>query len=413
MDYPDQGENKRSAYDAGFENHQTPEEIPPNAVYEYAGNSFEPDQKRACYPDPSPYSAGPYHPQNINFDHHVASPLPHPSSSSSYGHFATSSPSISYLDSSPHNQLATSHPHHYGAHSSPVSDYPQQSPHQSLSVPDSGFVLPRPSPAHASSPFAIPEISETSPLPLRTTRRPLTRLEAARRRGPRLTPARRIGGVSFEAAGLSLPANLDPMEVNRRQGELDRELQRQVHNPPVLPPSEVEDVEPKEAPQAWVKVPDDDGEEKRKAIQQNNEIAAYNQTIERRRNNQAAKKSRKKRVEALNNTREILNRKCAECDWWRMKAMTLGAKSQDWEFVPETITDKMISDIADRVRKIDDERAEIKKKEDILKRTKRKRDPDVSGDHSRTLSGSMLTLGLSQDEDASSRQETPASDYSR
>lgn len=231
---------------------------------------------------------------------------------------------------------------------------------------------------------------------MRTSQRPLTRSEAARRRGPRLIGARRVGGASFEAAGLAFPANLDAVEVNRRQGELDRELQRQVDNPPILPPSDVEDVDPKPQIQKWIKLPESADDQTRETIvKQNNLIAAENQRIERHRNNQAAKKSRKKRVEALNNTREILNKKCAECDWWRMKAMTLGAKSEDWDNVPRMITDKMIRDIADRVQKIDDERAEIKKKEDILKRTKRKRGQDVSGDRSQTLSVPMLTLNLS------------------
>lgn len=54
-----------------------------------------------------------------------------------------------------------------------------------------------------------------------------------------------------------------------------------------------------------------------------------------------------------------------------MKAMTLGATHADWERVPSGVKQGMIKKIEERVKVVDDERAEEKKKADAIRRSER------------------------------------------
>lgn len=63
-----------------------------------------------------------------------------------------------------------------------------------------------------------------------------------------------------------------------------------------------------------------------------------------------------------------------------MKAMTLGASSEDWLRVPTNVKDSMVKKIEGRVEEVDVVRAEEKKKQDAIKRSERNKAKTVSGD---------------------------------
>lgn len=313
---------KRSAYMAGFDEQAASGNMSSDAMYPYTGLTAEPDVKRPRYPEPpnhqdmsqTGFSFGftqslsspmGYHTGfNTMSNHPISSPLVNHPMTSPYGHPSLHTPLDGHLMNSPlgHQSLQ-----------SPLSSHNISSPLASSAVPNNALILP-----HVSKPEPVPGYGfQIAPSPSPAPRRqPLTRSRTqAQRASTTGEMERRVGGATFERAGLALPDNLTAAEQNRRLAELDRELRYQSSNPPILPISQVKEVDPKPFTEDWVSFPDDVDDKERKRIEaENNRIAAINQDIERDRNNQAAKKSREKRLEALKNTRTILNAKCAECD---------------------------------------------------------------------------------------------------
>ncbi|KPM43579.1 hypothetical protein AK830_g2941 [Neonectria ditissima] len=185
-------------------------------------------------------------------------------------------------------------------------------------------------------------------------------------------PRIRVGGYTVDVANLVIPTNLTPGEFQRRVSEMEQELAYQKANPPALPRSDIPELPEKPPSEPWRRFPDDVTPEQRQAIEaENNRIATTNQRIERERNNQAAKKSRMKRLEALERTRYLLNDRSAECDWWRLKAMSLGASVSEWDNLPEEVKSSMVNDIKDRVQEIDLLMEGDKRDEEARRRTAR------------------------------------------
>ncbi|KAK7422242.1 hypothetical protein QQX98_001765 [Neonectria punicea] len=181
-----------------------------------------------------------------------------------------------------------------------------------------------------------------------------------------------VGGFPAEAASLVIPGNLTPNEFHRRANEMERELAYQRANPPALPKSDIPELPEKPPSEPWRRFPNNVTPEQRRAIEaENNRIATTNQRIERERNNQAAKKSRMKRLEALERTRRILNDRSAECDWWRLKAMSLGASVSEWDNLPDEIKMNMVDEIKDRVQAMDSLLEEDKRDQETRRRTAR------------------------------------------
>lgn len=217
----------------------------------------------------------------------------------------------------------------------------------------------------------------TKPLPEGAASTPTTITTTTPAIAPKLPmllspPPRIIGGVSLEVAGLGIPPNLPLAEIHRRLAEQDLELENQRLSPPALPASRIEDLPDKPVARPWSTFPADITPERRREIEQeNNQIAAENQKVERERNNAAAKKSRLKRLEALDNTRTILDRKAAECDWWKLRAIALGATGSEWLLVPQHAKEGMVLEIQRRVKEVHDQHEEFKKTVDASKRASR------------------------------------------
>ncbi|KAL7921680.1 hypothetical protein ACQKWADRAFT_313761 [Trichoderma austrokoningii] len=190
----------------------------------------------------------------------------------------------------------------------------------------------------------------------------------------RSSPALRMGSCSLDEMLLTIPHGVAPAELIRRKDDLRYEIDFQERNPPVLPPSKVKDLPPKPFIPDFHKFPEGISEQKRLEIEsRNNKIAAEHQKIDRQRNNQAAKKSRQARLEALNNTRVLLNEKTAECAWFRMKVLALGGNTADWGNVPAGVKTRLVKEIDGRVKTIEMEAADAKKREEAKKRADRNR----------------------------------------
>ncbi|KAL7915675.1 hypothetical protein GGI35DRAFT_485249 [Trichoderma velutinum] len=188
----------------------------------------------------------------------------------------------------------------------------------------------------------------------------------------RTSPSLRMGSCSLDEMLLSIPQGLASAEHARRKDALQHEISFQERNPPVLPPTQVQDLPPKPFIADFLKFPDGISDPERLQIEmRNNEIAAEHQKIDRQRNNQAAKKSRQARLEALNNTRVLLNEKTAECAWFRMKVLALGGNTADWNMVPTGVKTRLIKEIDGRVKVVEGEVADAKKREEAKKRADR------------------------------------------
>ncbi|CAM1511182.1 Fc.00g086950.m01.CDS01 [Cosmosporella sp. VM-42] len=365
------GEGKRSASAAELDGDTPTSAIEPSGQ----GN------KRLCYPDPTLYQEFP-HPHAVpGYDFNQPSYFDNPSSVNPYGTNPVFNNNLEQQfgygplnfqpASSPFAYTTTPIASPYSAGSpfgpplaSNISQ--QQNSGQPSNKPSHALAFPKPKDASpsASGPTVPPESS-----PLQATRS-ITR-SRGRTGNSKLPGALRIGGALIEDAGLKIP-QVSEAESLRRKGELEAELEYQREHPPHLPRSRIVDLEEKPRHAPWHEIPDNCSDEERKRLTKlNNAIATENQKIERDRNNQAAKKSRQKRLEALNDTRKILNEKAAECDWWRMRAMTLGASAKEWEQVPRQVKVAMVKEISNRVDVIHQFHEEEKKREDAVKRTER------------------------------------------
>ncbi|KAL7933751.1 hypothetical protein V8C35DRAFT_327679 [Trichoderma chlorosporum] len=230
-------------------------------------------------------------------------------------------------------------------------------------------VFDLPAAYHSLSQMPV-QTSGSAPTPAKGVAAPHTssRTQINRSRAPSL----RMGSCSLDEMLLSLPQGLASAEHARRKDALHYEINYQEHNPPILPPSQVQDLPPKPFIAEFLKFPDGISDPERLQIEKrNNEIAAEHQKIDRQRNNQAAKKSRQARLEALHSTRVLLNEKTAECAWFRMKVLALGGATADWNMVPANVKMRLVKEIDGRVKVIEGEVADTKKREEAKKRADR------------------------------------------
>ncbi|PTB63964.1 hypothetical protein BBK36DRAFT_1083407, partial [Trichoderma citrinoviride] len=198
-----------------------------------------------------------------------------------------------------------------------------------------------------------------------------SRAQANRRRSASCH-ALRTDSCSLGDLGLAIPSGLTAAEQSRRKDALQSEIDFHKNNPPILPPSKVEDLPPKPFIEDFLRIPEDITEEERRDIEdQNNRIAAQHQLIDRQRNNQAAKKSRQARLESLWNTRELLNAKSAECFWFRMKVIALGGSTEEWDQVTASVKARLVKEIDSRVKDSEKQAADAKKAEEAKKRAER------------------------------------------
>lgn len=145
----------------------------------------------------------------------------------------------------------------------------------------------------------------------------------------------RLGGFTLEEACITLPADLDPQERNRRLDLIAGEVIYEEEHPPVLPPTKVQDLPDKKPPCEMPKLRSD----MPRALYDDTEaeirrLSEVNKRADQERNNMAAKKSRLLRVEALENMRLLLNAKAAECFWLRLQLVALTGGTEGGRRLP-------------------------------------------------------------------------------
>ncbi|GKU01688.1 hypothetical protein FLAG1_03628 [Fusarium langsethiae] len=175
----------------------------------------------------------------------------------------------------------------------------------------------------------------------------------------------KIGNSTLARAGLGLPHFLTREEIHRRVCFIDETLQLQRTNAPILPPSELTQPGPKPFTPKPYKVPASIKDSRVRSFfdKKNHDLCTKNKQIDLDRNNQAAKGTRSRREEALDQYRQLANEQAIELNWWRIKAVSLGADYREWDQVPGTVKTNMTTEMSERVKKLEAAAAKEAKKQ--------------------------------------------------
>ncbi|GKT45757.1 uncharacterized protein ColSpa_05938 [Colletotrichum spaethianum] len=181
---------------------------------------------------------------------------------------------------------------------------------------------------------------------------------------------------SFSAilsSSLSLPDSVDPDERLRRQSEINHiftttksttlpppspfakspRLSYSTYSPTEIyriraPPQliEVAPMLPKHSLGAFIRIDDvPAGAEREAAVAHNNNLAAARLKELKRRNNVAASRSRNRRERAVVGRTEELSNVKAQMNWWKARAVSLGARASEWDELPErAVRDVIVAD---------------------------------------------------------------------
>ncbi|KFH44571.1 hypothetical protein ACRE_046250 [Hapsidospora chrysogenum ATCC 11550] len=182
----------------------------------------------------------------------------------------------------------------------------------------------------------------------------------------------KIGGtVPLEQVNLGMPANLTDQQRGQLMTRLQQELKRQEANPPALPPSRIQPLPPKVFTAEYIDITEVPEEEREAAWEKNKKVSDALQQVEKERNNMAAKKSRETRIEALRQTRAILDDKTAECHWMRLKVIELGGDPTEYDNMTAGLREKLVGVVRQQVAVEDQRNAEIKRRQDANRRAER------------------------------------------
>lgn len=182
----------------------------------------------------------------------------------------------------------------------------------------------------------------------------------------------KIGGaVPLEQVNLRMPANLTDQQRGQFMTKLQRELRRQEASPPALPPSRVQPLPPKMFTAEYIDIAEVPEEEREAAWEKNKQVSDALQQVEKERNNMAAKKSRETRIEALRQTRAILDEKTAECHWMRLKVIELGGDPAEYDGMVADLREKLVGVVRQQVAVEDQKNAEMKRQQGASRRAER------------------------------------------
>ncbi|RSM03964.1 hypothetical protein CEP52_007098 [Fusarium oligoseptatum] len=145
---------------------------------------------------------------------------------------------------------------------------------------------------------------------------------------------RNIAGYSFEKAGLTIPGIKSKTEYDKIMASVDFELAYQEANPPVLPPSKLKEMAAKPLPEAPYEIPEDNPRLAEILRAKNKQILEKGKLLDKERNNLAAKATRDRRNEIIDESRILLNDREAELNWWKLRAIVLGADPNEFKDLP-------------------------------------------------------------------------------
>jgi hypothetical protein len=184
----------------------------------------------------------------------------------------------------------------------------------------------------------------------------------------------RIGDVAIEEFGLQIPDELEGEDRRRLLAELQQEIGSAEAYPPILPPTKIPDLPPKDhVEEYWDSMPDMTEAENKLLMDRNNMIGAANKKLDKERTNLAAKKSRETRIEQLEETRLLLNDREAEVYFLRMRLRIAGVPAKEWEDISARTKQRVVAVIEGRVAAHEQQVSEVKKKELSIARAEREK----------------------------------------
>lgn len=169
---------------------------------------------------------------------------------------------------------------------------------------------------------------------------------------------RKIAGYPFEKAGLTIPDMASEEDYDKIITSIDFELAHQEANPPVLPPSELKEMAAKPLPEAPYEIPEDNPRLAEILRAKNKQILEKGKMLDKERNNLAAKATRDRRNEVIFQSRVLLNDREAELNWWKLRAITLGAQPTEFKELSEELKKAILSVVEQRVSEGDAKRSE-------------------------------------------------------
>lgn len=189
---------------------------------------------------------------------------------------------------------------------------------------------------------------------------------------------RKIAGYPFEKAGLAIPEVDSEADYNKIISSIDLELAHQEANPPVLPPSELKEMAAKPLPEAPYEIPEDNPRLAEMLRAKNKQILEKGKMLDKERNNLAAKATRDRRNEVITQSRVLLNDREAELNWWRLRAITLGARPDEFGKLPNELKRAILSVVEQRVSEGDAKRSEDSAKNKSQRQSTRTAKSNVS-----------------------------------
>ncbi|RSL73279.1 hypothetical protein CEP54_000387 [Fusarium duplospermum] len=182
---------------------------------------------------------------------------------------------------------------------------------------------------------------------------------------------RKIAGYPFEKAGLTIPNVESQADYDKIIASVDFELAHQEANPPVLPPSKLKEMAAKPLPEAPYEIPEDNPRLAEILRAKNKQILEKGKLLDKERNNLAAKATRDRRNEIIAQSRVLLNDREAELNWWKLRAITLGADPNEYQNLPGELKKALLSVVEQRVSEGDAKRSEDSAKNKSKKQSTR------------------------------------------
>ncbi|KAF5645296.1 hypothetical protein F25303_5672 [Fusarium sp. NRRL 25303] len=165
----------------------------------------------------------------------------------------------------------------------------------------------------------------------------------------------RFGGVTLSEAGLGPDPALPKGDVDGRFKMIVAEIknQTQSQNIPIPPLSTLPKLPPKPFVGGLYLMPPGVKDARLKEVlkQRNVVILKRQKDVSLARNNLAARRTRERRDEKEKNRREMMAKLQLQMNWWRLKAISLGADAGAWNAVHQDCKNKMLQDMNEKVCK--------------------------------------------------------------
>ncbi|KAF5628277.1 uncharacterized protein FTJAE_8894 [Fusarium tjaetaba] len=163
-----------------------------------------------------------------------------------------------------------------------------------------------------------------------------------------------IGGVRLSQVGLGPDPALPKNDVDGRFKMIEVELKNQVQpgSLPIPSPSNVPKPPSKFIGNTYVMPPGVEDARLEKVLSARNEVILNERKkLNLARNNTSAKGTRVRREEKAINLRELTKKLQVQMNWWRLKAVSLGADPREWNAVSEDLKKIMSADMDKKVCK--------------------------------------------------------------